>query len=355
MKHNIKSMTVGVAVLVLMAAASSAWAQTLVEVTGFGSNPGNLQMFKYVPNDLPANSPLVVALHGCKQSASDYDEETGWVKFAEKERFALLLPQQRYINNFTLCFNWFEADDIRRDRGESLSIRQMIDKMKKDHATDPQRTYVTGLSAGGAMTAVMLAAYPEIFAGGAIIAGLPYGCAANLGQALGCMSPGKDLTAETWGSLVRSASSHSGPWPRVSIWHGTADSTVAPMNARELVDQWTDVHGIDQIADGQETVKGHSHRVFKDSMGTVLVETHMIADMAHGTPVSPGSGDEQCGTPGSWILDAGICSSFHIARFWDLLGPVSSSHTLREQLLEQVKGIKEKLNELEATIEQVAQ
>ena len=88
---------------------------------------------------------------------------------------------------------------------------------------------------------------------------------------------------------------------------------------RELVDQWTNVHGIDQAPDGQDLVNGHPHRVFKDANGTVLVETFTVNGMRHGTPIAPGSGEDQCGIPGPFVLDADICSSFHIARFWGLL------------------------------------
>lgn len=307
------------AVALLWAVVASAGAQALSQVTSFGSNPGKLRMFKQVPAGLPANSPLVVALHGCTQSASSYDNETGWAKFAEKAQFALLLPEQQWSNNQNLCFNWFKPGASKRNQGEALSIKQMIDKMKKDHAIDTKRVYITGLSAGGGMTAVMLATYPEVFDAGAIIAGLPYQCATGVFAAFNCMKPGKNLSPVQWGTLVRNASPHKGPWPRVSIWQGTADTTVAPMNATELVDQWTNVHGIDQTPDGNDTVNGQAHRVFKDASGIVRVETYMIANMGHGTPIAPGPGEDQCGTAAPFILDAGICSSFRIAKFWGLL------------------------------------
>lgn len=216
--------------------AGAAQAQSLTAVTGFGSNPGALTMYKYVPGGLPANAPLVVALHGCAQSASNYDAETGWVLLADRWKFALLLPEQTTSNNSSRCFNWFEAGDISRGAGEALSIKQAVDKLKADHASDPARVYVTGLSAGAAMTAVMLATYPEVFAGGAIIAGVPYNCGTGLTNAFSCMNPGSDLTPAQWGNKVRAASSHTGPWPRVSIWHGDADTTVRPANANELVE-----------------------------------------------------------------------------------------------------------------------
>jgi poly(hydroxyalkanoate) depolymerase family esterase len=301
--------------------------ERLTEVTGFGSNPGNLKMCRYLPENLEASRPLVVALHGCKQQAADYDDETGWIKFADRYQFALLLPQQQDANNISKCFNWFESNDIGRDQGEALSIRQMIDKMASDIGIDTQKVYVTGLSAGGGMTAVMLAAYPDMFAGGAIIAGIPYNCATNLGEALGqCgvsllqaqLAPMKDLSPDAWGDLVRNASSHNGSFPRVSIWQGTNDTTVNPVDQLELVDQWTNVLGIDHIPDIEDSIKGQEHKLYKNDNGDALVETVLISGMGHGTPIDPGDGDDQCGTARPYILNVGICSSFHIIKFWGI-------------------------------------
>jgi len=298
----------------------------LTEVTGFGSNPGNLKMCMHVPNDLAAPRPLVVALHGCTQQASDYDDETGWRKYADKHQFALLLPQQEQANNGNKCFNWFELGDIQRDHGEAMSIRQMIDRMKEDVDIDSEQVYVTGLSAGGGMTAVMLATYPELFAGGAIIAGIPYRCATNLGEALGeCgvslshqLARMKDLSPDEWGDLVRNASGHDGPFPRVSIWQGSDDTTVNPNDQVELVDQWANVHGIDQTPDIEDTIDGYTHKVYEDDTGDARVETVLINGMGHGAPINPGGGDDQCGTIAPFILDVGTCSSFHIMKFWGL-------------------------------------
>jgi poly(hydroxyalkanoate) depolymerase family esterase len=298
----------------------------LIEVPAFGSNPGNLKMFKYLPANLGASRPLVVALHGCEQEASDYDDEPGWIKFADKYRFALLLPQQQQANNSSKCFNWFLRGNNERDKGEALSIRQMIDQIRTDANIDPRKIYVTGLSAGGAMTAVMLAAYPELFAGGAIIAGIPYKCANDLGEALsqcgvspfGELARMKDLTPAEWGDRVRSAWSHSGPFPRVSIWQGMSDTTVNPQDQRELVDQWTNVLGIDQFSYTEDTINGHARRLYKNRNGTVLVETVLINGMGHGTPIAPGNADNQCGKAGPFILSVGVCSSFYFVKFWGL-------------------------------------
>src|SRR5215469_6373208 len=216
----------------------------LREIVGFGSNPGNLRMFVYRPPTLADNPALVVVLHGCTQTAAGYDIGAGWSTLADRYGFALLLPEQQRSNNPNGCFNWFQPAHSRRNQGEPLSIRQMIEKCVVDFGIDRRRIFVTELSAGGAMTSVMLACYPEVFAGGAIVAGLPYGAANNVQQAYESMFRSPSRPAREWGNLVRKASSHPGPWPRVSIWHGNADKTVIPSNAVEILKQWTDLHGL---------------------------------------------------------------------------------------------------------------
>lgn len=291
----------------------------LSEVTGFGSNPGGLRMLRFVPPDLPAGAPLVVLLHGCTQTAAGLDHGTGWSDLARRHRFALLLPEQRRANNPNLCFNWFEPADTTRDAGEALSIRQMIARMIRDHRLDPRRVHVAGLSAGGAMAAVMLATYPELFAAGAIIAGLPYGAATTMREAFEAMATGRPRPAPAWGDLVCAASPHRGPWPRLSIWQGEADTTVRPVNAEQILRQWTDLHGL-AAPPRLETIRpGHRRYSWRDAEGRVLVEMHSIAGLAHGVPIHPGEGEGRGGNAGPFILDAGISSTHAIAGFFGLL------------------------------------
>src|SRR5205807_1285970 len=121
--------------------------------------------------------------HGCTQNASGYGTTSGWVDLAQRWQFSVLLPQQQSANNSNSCFNWFQLGDITRGQGEAESIAQMVRRMLTDTGAAPSRVYVTGLSAGGAMTAVMLATYPEMFAGGGVVAGIPYHCATQLYEA----------------------------------------------------------------------------------------------------------------------------------------------------------------------------
>lgn len=285
---------------------------SLTAVSDFGGNPGKLQMCTYVPSGLPAGRPLVIALHGCEQQAKDYGYGAGWTKLADEYRFALLLPQQTQANNPMKCFSWFQPKD------EAASIRAMVQMMQDDYKVDAKELYVTGLSAGGAMTAALLADYPEV-KGGGIVAGIPFGCANDpIISASTCMNPGVDKTPQEWGDLVRAAApGHIAGQgrPKVSVWQGAADNTVKPKNADDLVDQWTNVLGIDQTPDKTATVLGADYKGYADANGTILVEKYLVPATDHGVEVDPAHG---CGIAGPWILDNGICSSRLIVNFWGL-------------------------------------
>lgn len=301
----------------LLAGTTSASAAGIVEVTGFGSNPGALKMFRYVPDGLPSGRPVVVAMHGCTQDAAGYGTGSGWVQLADRFGFSVVLPQQQSGNNFNKCFNWFEAGDIARGQGEAASIAQMVTKQIADTGADPARVEVTGLSAGAAMTSVMLADYPDVFAGGGIVAGIAYKCATSMIDAFSCMNPGKNQTPAQLGDAVRGASGHTGPWPTVSVWQGDADFTVNKSNMTEIVEQWTNVHGIPATPTSTDTVAGYPHAVYA-SGGRTLVETYTITGMGHGQPLDPGTGDGQCGTAGAYLLDVNICAAWHMATAWGL-------------------------------------
>jgi poly(hydroxyalkanoate) depolymerase family esterase len=275
-------------------------------------------MFSFVPPELRPSPALVVVLHGCGQTAAGYDVGAGWSTLAKHYGFALLMPEQQASNNAHTCFNWFSPDDVKRGHGEACSIRQMIARMVSQHRIDKHRVFITGLSAGGAMTSVMLSTYPEVFAAGAIIAGLPYGVAANVREALSSMLRAPARPAPELGDLVRHASKHRAPWPKVSVWHGTADRTVAPANADEIVKQWLDVHRLPSHPMAEGTVDGYPHRVWWNEEGETVVESYTITGMAHGTPIGKAENDQHYGREGAFLIEAGISSSHHIANFFGL-------------------------------------
>lgn len=295
----------------------------LVEIGQFGTNPGALRMFAFVPEHLQRAPALVVVLHGCGQTAAGYDLGAGWSTLAKRYGFALLMPEQQASNNANTCFNWFNPGDVARGRGEAASIRQMIARMVAEHKIDSRRIYVTGLSAGGAMTSVMLATYPEVFAGGAVIAGLPFGIASNVREALNGMMQSQSRPARELGDLVRKASKHKGPWPKLSVWHGSADRTVNPANADEIVKQWLDVHGLPSAPMSTADVDGYPRDVWWNEEGETVVESYTITDMAHGTPLGLAGRDESYGSAGAFLIEAGISSSYHIANFFGLTERVS--------------------------------
>ena len=306
------------------------------EERGFGSNPGNLRMFSYVPASVARAGPLIVVLHGCKQNAVTFARDAGWLALADQLKLALLLPEQKGLppyfhdafvfpwvvtmmgaNNQNACFNWFEPEHVTRDQGEALSIRQMVDTMMQRYSVDGARVYIVGFSAGAAMTAVMLAAYPERFAGGAIVAGVPFGCADNVMMALKCMNPGIDQSPDEWRRRVpRGVTGAHGRAPPVSIWHGSVDARVIPHNLQELVEQWTAVHGISAMPARHERNQFLRREVFTDGTST-RVESVLVKGLAHAFPIRT-DGSTSCGQPGDFVASAGVCAAKEISRFWGL-------------------------------------
>ena len=290
----------------------------LKPITDFGSNPGNLRMLAYAPENLPAGAPVVVALHGCSQNANEYDHGAGWSSLADRLGFLVVYPEQQLTNNPKNCFSWFLPGDTARGDGEALSIHQMVEHAIGKFGADREKVFVTGLSAGGAMAVVMLATYPETFAGGAIIAGLPYACAKNVNEAFEAMFTDRHSSPRTLGDRVRAASKHHGPWPKISIWHGSADPIVKPSNAEQIVQQWTDVHSLSPTPSYEELIGAHTHKVWNDPDGDRLIEAFSISGMAHGVPLDLNRDGESCGAAGPFFSDVGISSTNHIANFWGL-------------------------------------
>ena len=304
----------------------------LQETDFAGANPGELKMLSYAPPGLAADAALVVILHGCGQSAGDFDLAAGWSELAQKHGFALLAPQQTTANHLKGCFNWYSPGDITRGAGEAASIIAMIHAMRQAHGLDPARTFVAGLSAGGSMAGALLAAYPEEFAGGALFAALPYGAASGTIAALAAMARPSQRSAGEWGDLVRAAAPEPARRPSVSIWQGLADRTVNPANAEALAAQWTDAHGLRPGIFEADAVDGHARRVWRGADGGALVELYEIEGLGHAIPLdAEGAGEAAVGTPGPFAADAGISAPWRIAQGWGLLGPVAE-RALRQHL-----------------------
>ena len=337
--------------LLVLLAPATARANETEQVMEFGPNPGGLLMYRYVPDDLPTGMPLVVALHGCTQGALGFDDESGWTDLADRVGFALLLPEQPAGNNPDRCFRFFSEEHNRRGAGEAASIAAMIEAMLADAelGLDGSQVFITGLSAGGAMAVAMLASYPELFAGGAVIAGVPYGCASSFGSPWLAMqrwwflmtnpfgeagwaswrcgiarhgfpnSGATKASAAEWRERLEEAGGDlSAPAPRVAFWQGDADGTVDPANLMELVKQWTALHGIDAEADAESSGGGMLVRDYSDGSGPALVESVELQGLGHAQPVDPGPQPGHCGLAAPHFEDRDICAALRIAEFWGL-------------------------------------
>lgn len=299
---------------------ASALASGLREVKGFGKNPGALRMFEHVPPNLQENAPVVVVLHGCMTGAANI-ADTGWNDLADARGFVVVYPQQSYFNNGTYCFNWadpmgFGHDDAERGGGESESIREMTLNAVRRHHGDSTRVFAAGFSAGAAMAIDLAAVYPDVYAGVASFAGVPYGCASTLPESVKCMIPGIERSSVEHARRVTTAfPGYSGRRPKMSIWQGGIDNVVWPGNQDELVKQWSTLHGVGAKPSTSSSASGITHAEWKDAAGDVVLETYRIADMWHGFPVDPSHG---CGRVAQFVPDEGICGASKVADFFGL-------------------------------------
>ena len=293
-------------------------------VTGFGTNPGNLNMYSYTPIGITGKVPLVVAMHGCTENAPTFAAQSGWDKLADNHKFYVIYPEQNSANNSSTCFNWFQPGDQNRDQGEAYSIKQMIDYMKTHYSIDTTQIFATGLSAGACMTSVMLACYPDVFSAGAIMAGAAFKAANNSTNAVYAMDGLVTYSPIVWGDSVRAEfPSYIGPYPRVAVYQGSADYVVSPANETEIMKQWTNVHGADQTADAViNSFNGNSlvtKNIYNDNNGNEVVETYTISGMPHGIALDTGSCYQQGGQTGTYAIQEKLFSSFWAAYFFNIL------------------------------------
>ncbi len=302
----------------------AALVSVLREVAAFGDNPGDLSMHVFEPGRRARRCPAVVVLHGCTQTALGFDAASGWSRLAEEHGFVLIYPEQKRSNNEQGCFSWFLPGDVTRGGGEVESIRRMVDWAVKELSVDAGSVFACGLSAGGAMANAMLATYPELFAGGAIIAGLPYGAASGVSDAFDAMYVGKVKDPGRWGDLVRAAArgrdgaNFEGVWPRVSIWYGTRDHVVKPINAGELVKQWTDVHRVGAARPATDQLGPATRRAWRDGAGRDCVTAYTVPDIGHGVPV------DDTDPPAPFFIPSGLAATRQIATDFGLLDQARS-------------------------------
>lgn len=282
-----------------------------INLTGFGSNPGELTASYFASGQTSNN--LVVLLHGCSQNGEKLAIESGFLGLAKQQKFHLLIPQQSKKNNLQTCFNWFSPQDQQLDQGESLSLKQMIETLKK--TTLSKNVYIVGLSAGGAMASAMLINYPDLFNAGAVISGIAYPCADNLTKAISCMRNGPSQTIEELVQQAKALKPKQKTWPRLSVWTGAQDKIVAPINALNIAQQWTNLHGISTKSPPIQH-SGYQQSQWRSDNGIVAVELFQIAEMGHGLAINDAV--ENGGIAAPFLLDAPLSAANKIIDFWFL-------------------------------------
>jgi len=239
----------------------------------FRNSEGQRSYKLYVPpnaSDHPL--PLVVMLHGCTQDADDFAAGTAMNDAARAQGFYVLYPIQSRKANPQKCWNWFKHTHQQQDRGEPAILAGMTRAVIEKHAIDTQRVYVAGLSAGGAMAAILASAYPRLYAAAGVHSGLAPGVASDLPSALSAMKSAQTRASVKAGSGV----------PTI-VFHGDRDATVHPDNARAVI-----AASVGSAATG-ETLrvpgmgnKRHSTRhMYRNPAGEIIAERWEIHGAGH--------------------------------------------------------------------------
>ncbi|MHB9837296.1 extracellular catalytic domain type 1 short-chain-length polyhydroxyalkanoate depolymerase [Paraburkholderia terrae] len=197
----------------------------------YSNAAGSRQYRLYVPAGAVGEPmPLIVMLHGCTQNADDFAAGTQMNALAEQRRCLVAYPVQPQQANPSKCWNWFKPDDQHRENGEPSLIAGITREIIAAHNVDPARVYVAGLSAGGAMAAIMIATYPDLYAAAGVHSGLPVGSAHDLPSALAAMKGGKRRSGTAHAKRAKDS-----PKRPMIVFHGDADATVHVANAAQLV------------------------------------------------------------------------------------------------------------------------
>ncbi|HWB36739.1 MAG TPA: PHB depolymerase family esterase, partial [Rugosimonospora sp.] len=296
MRRTLKALAVAAALPVVAAVAlltaRPAAAASLTQVTNFGTNPSNLNMYVYVPNNVAARPALLVAIHYCTGTASalysGYFHD--YVTAADQYGYVIVFPEATRSGQ---CFDVYSPQALTRGGGsDPVGIISMVNYAKSHYNVDPNRVYVSGVSSGAMMTNVMAAEYPDVFKAGSAFMGVPATCFAT-GSSTNtwnsqCSGGQITKTAQQWGDAARAMfPGYSGAYPRMQLWHGTADTTLNYNNFGEEIKQWTNLNGVSQtpvLTDSPQS--GWTRTRYGNSGTQPPVEGISVAGAGHELPRS---------------------------------------------------------------------
>jgi len=254
-----KSRAAAFAAMIVAAATlsgvKSAEAASLVEITGFGTNPSNLRMHVYAPDVLASPPPILVAVHYCTGTGPAFFSGTEFRTLADRFGFIVIYPSATRSGQ---CFDVSSPQALRRNGGsDPVGIMSMVTYVIQTYGANANRVYVTGASSGAMMTNVLIGNYPDVFKAGAAFMGVPHTCFGTTDGSMWntqCANGQRIMTAQQWGDLARAAfPGYSGPRPRMQLFHGTNDTTLRYPNFGEEIKQWTNVLGVSQTPSFTDT------------------------------------------------------------------------------------------------------
>ncbi|WP_202842303.1 extracellular catalytic domain type 1 short-chain-length polyhydroxyalkanoate depolymerase [Luteimonas saliphila] len=274
----------------------------------FSSDAGELQYGLYVPPGLdPSGAPLLVMLHGCTQTPEDFARGTRMNQLAATHGYVVAWPAQAVQRNQNRCWNWFRGSDQQRGQGEPAMLAALTRHLVASHRLDPNRVYVAGLSARGAMAAVLASTHPDVYAAIGVHSGLPIGLASDVPSAFAAMRKGGT-------SRSRPPAAGGAPVPAI-VFHGDSDTTVHPSNGQGVVEHSLGAgNGVAAIASTieRDTAPGgrrSTRTIHRTADGRIAAE-HWIV---HGSGHAWSGGDAS----GSYTDPQGPDASAQMLRFFD--------------------------------------
>ncbi|MFZ6758322.1 alpha/beta hydrolase family esterase [Undibacterium sp. Ji50W] len=281
-------------------------------INGSYSNAHGKRGYKlYIPSSYTGQAlPLIVMLHGCTQGPDDFATGTGMNLIAEQQQCIVVYPAQEQGANSSKCWNWFKAMDQKRDQGEPALIAGITREIMANYHIDQRRVFIAGMSAGGAMAAIMADVYPELYTAVGIHSGLPFGAASDLPSALAAMR----------GAASQSKASSSGAAIPIIIFHGDQDHTVNSKNADHIMTRYLDSNPSGMLSAQKESGYGkhgrrytRTHYAENDSSGQAGIKSaHAEHWVIHGAGHAWSGGNSQ----GSYTDASGPDASTEMLRFF---------------------------------------